>query len=103
MRELIGRALCFGLGFLFMAGAVPLFNFGEPGQQIWSVFQSYVAMLAEAIGVWQWVIMWLLGTFIIAGPLALVWLIAGRGVNRLLWILAGILGYGLWWMFGPKL
>lgn len=86
-----------------MAGAVPLFNFGETGQKIWTVFQGYVAALAEAIGVWQWLIMWLLGPFIIAGPLALVWLIAGRGVNRTLWIITGFLAYGIWGMFGPKL
>lgn len=85
-----------------MAGAVPLFNFGETGQKIWTVFQGYVAALAEGIGVWQWLITWLLGPFIIAGPLALVWLIAGREVNRTLWILTGFLAYGIWWMFSPK-
>ena len=52
-RKFVGRYLCVGLSFLFIAEAVRLFNFGETGQKIWTVFQGYVAALAQAIGVWQ--------------------------------------------------
>lgn len=103
MRAMIGRILCFGLGALYTAGAVPLFTFGETGKRIWGVVEQHVAALGEAIGVWPWLLMWALGFFAVGGPLALVWLVAGRTVNRTLWFLAGVMSYGAWWMFGPPL
>lgn len=98
-RELIGRALCFALGALFAAGAVPLFTFGPTGTQLWSLIEAQAAALASAIGVAPWIATTLLGFFAIGGPLALVWLIAGKQVNRLLWLLAGICAYGAVWLF----
>lgn len=98
MRELIGRLLCFALGALYTAGAVPLFTFGPAGKQIWDVFENSVAALATTISVSPWLATTLVGFFAIGGPLALVWLIAGKGVSRLMWMLAGVLGYGVFWL-----
>jgi len=100
MRANIGRILCFGLGFLFMAGAVPLFNFGAAGKQVWAVVEAQVTVIANAIGIWPWLAMWIVGAFAIGGPLALVWLIAGKQVNRTVWFLYGLAGYGVWWFSG---
>jgi len=103
MREYLGRSLCFGLGLLYAAGAVPLFNFGEVGASVWTVFEAQVVAIANTIGVWPWLLMWLLGPLIIGGPLALVWLIAGPGVRRIKWFLGGLVVYGVWWVFGPRI
>ncbi len=100
MHPTLGRALCFGLGFLFAAGAVPLFNFGEAGKQVWAGVESMVTPLATAIGIWPWLAMWILGFFVIGGPLALIWLIVGNQVNRTLWLFYGIVIYGIWWLTG---
>ena len=102
-RANVGRVLCFGLGLLYAAGAVPLFNFGQVGTDVWSVVEAQVTAIATAIGVWPWLLMWFLGPLIIGGPLALVWLIAGPGVRRIQWFLGGLIAYGLWWAFGPRL
>lgn len=98
-RELIGRTLCFALGALFAAGAVPLFTFGPTGAHLWSIIEAQAATIATAIGVAPWIATTLLGFFAIGGPLALVWLIAGKQVNRLFWLLAGICAYGAVWLF----
>lgn len=95
MREFVGRILCAGLGALYVAGAVPLFTFGEAGKQIRAFAEAQVTVIADALGIAPWVALALVGPFAIAGPLALVWLIAGNGINRSLWFLAGIAGYGL--------
>jgi len=94
-RKLLGSALCFGLGVLYTAGAVPLFTFGPTGKQLWSLFEAQVANLASAIGVAPWIATTLLGFLAIGGPLALVWLVAGKQVNRLMWLLAGMIAYGV--------
>ena len=93
-REVIGRLLCFGLGALYMAGAVPLLRFGPTGQYLWSLIETQVAALASAIGVAPWIATTLLGFLAIGGPLALVWRIAGQHVRRWRWLLAGMAGYG---------
>ena len=98
-RELIGRTLCFALGALFAAGAVPLFTFGPTGVHFWSAIETQAAAVATAIGVSPWIATTLLGFLAVGGPLALVWLIAGRQVNRLVWLLAGIVAYGAIWLF----
>lgn len=98
-REVIGRALCFALGALYTAGAVPLFTFGPTGKHLWSLIEAPVATLATSIGVAPWLATTLLGFFAIGGPLALVWLIAGKQVNRVRWLLAGVLAYGVYWLF----
>lgn len=77
-----------------MAGALPLFTFGETGKQISAFLESQVTVVAGALGVAPWIALALIGSFAIAGPLALVWLIAGKQVNRTLWFLIGIAGYG---------
>lgn len=97
-RELIGRFLCFALGVLYTAGAVPLFTFGPTGKYLWSVIETQVSTLAAAIGVAPWIATTLLGFFAIGGPLALVWLIAGKQVSRLFWLFAGICAYGVYWL-----
>lgn len=97
-RELIGRSLCFALGALYTAGAVPLFTFGPTGKHLWSIIETQVSALASAIGVAPWIATTLLGFFAIGGPLALVWLIAGKQVNRLFWLLIGICAYGVYWL-----
>ena len=76
-----------------MAGAVPLFTFGETGKQIRAFFEAQVTVLADAIGIAPWIALALIGPLAIAGPLALVWLIAGKGINRTLWFLAGVAGF----------
>ena len=100
MPRTLGRLLCFGLSFLFMAGAVPLFNFGEVGRQIWAVAESVVTPLANSIGVWPWLAMWILGFFVFAGPMALIWWVVGNKVNRTLWFFYGFAAYGIWWLSG---
>lgn len=95
MREFLGRILCAGLGALYMAGAVPLFTFGETGKQLRAFAEAQVTVIADALGIAPWIAIALIGPFAIAGPLALVWLIAGKGINRSLWFLAGIGGYGV--------
>lgn len=96
-RELLGRLLCFGLGALYAAGAVPLFTFGPTGKYLWSIFEQQVAAFATAVGVSPWLATTLIGLFAIGGPLALVWLIAGKGVSRLWWMLLGAVAYGVAW------
>jgi len=97
-REVIGRVLCFALGALYTAGAVPLFTFGPTGKHLWSLIEAHVATLATSIGVAPWLATTLVGFFAIGGPLALVWLIAGKQVRRLRWLLAGVLAYGAYWL-----
>ena len=97
-REMIGRILCFALGALYAAGAVPLFTFGPTGKQFWALIEAEAAAVATAIGVAPWIATTLLGFFAIGGPLALVWLIAGKQVHRWRWLLAGVLAYGALWM-----
>lgn len=97
-RELIGRILCFALGALYTAGAVPLFTFGPTGKYLWSLIETQVSALATAIGVAPWIATTLLGFLAVGGPLALVWLIAGKGVSRILWLFAGVVAYGVTWM-----
>ena len=99
MRETIGRLLCAGLGALYMAGAMPLFNYGAFGREFWPIIESYIAVLADSIGISTWFAMLLLSPFAIGGPMALVWIFAGRGINRTYWFLAGILGYGAFYLF----
>ncbi len=102
MRDNIGRALCFGLGLFYMIGAVPLFTFGESGKKLWAFIQAQVTVIADAVGIAPWLAIWFIGTFAIAGPLALVWLIAGKGVSRIYWFLAGVLAYIGYWIFLSK-
>ena len=103
MRQAIGALLCFATGALFVLGAVPLFNYGEVGRRVWPHVEAVVASIATTIGIAPWMAMWLLGFFAIGGPLAVVWLIAGRGVNRITWFLSGLIAGVLWWLFGPAL
>ncbi|MFM1815110.1 MAG: hypothetical protein RLZ98_1805 [Pseudomonadota bacterium] len=99
MREYIGRALCAGLGALYMAGAAPMFTFGETGMRLWTWIESVVTPLAQAAGIAPWMVMSALGPLAVGGPLALVWKIAGPGVSRISWFLAGIAAYGgYWWL-----
>lgn len=100
-RELIGRVLCFGLGALYSAGLVPLFTFGPRGQYLWSLIEAQVAEIGSVFGVAPWIATTLLGLFAVGGPLALVWLIAGRRVSRLYWTVIGAAAYGAYWMFAP--
>jgi hypothetical protein len=97
-RRLFGSVLCFAFGAFFAAGAVPLFTFGPSGKQLWVLFEAQVANLAGTIGVAPWIATTLLGIFAIGGPLALIWLIAGKQVNRLMWLLTGMIGYGVFRM-----
>ncbi len=78
-----------------MAGAVPLFTFGEAGQRLRAFGEAQVTLVADALGIAPWIAIALIGPLAIAGPLALVWLIAGKGINRALWFLAGVGGYGV--------
>lgn len=100
MTPALGRTLCFGLGFLYAAGAVPLFNFGTAGRQIWAHVESIVTPLANAAGIWPWLAMWILGFFVVGGPLALVWLMVGNHANRTLWLVYGMAAFGAWWISG---
>ena len=102
MRALIGRLLCAGLGALYMAGAAPLFTFGEFGRQLWGLIEDLVTPLAQSLGVAPWIAMALIAPFAIGGPLALVWKIAGKEVNRALWLLAGVAAYGVYWWFSGR-
>lgn len=98
MQDIIGRALCAGLGALYMAGAAPLFTFGETGRQILTFVETHIAPLAAAIGVAPWVVMASVTPLLAGGLLGLVWKIAGPGISRIRWFLAGVAGYGaLWW------
>ena len=97
-RAFIGRVLCFALGALYTAGAVPLFTFGPTGRHVWSLIEAQTAIIATSVGVAPWIATTLLGFFAIGGPLALVWLIAGKQVSRLLWLLAGVLAYAAYWL-----
>jgi hypothetical protein len=98
MREMIGRMLCSGLGAFYMTGAVPLFTFGETGKQLWAFIEATVAQVANAVGIPEWLALSAVAPFAIGGPLALVWLIAGKGINRTLWFIAGIAAAGLFFM-----
>ncbi len=99
MQQNFGRALCAGLGALYMAGAAPLFTFGETGQQLWAWIQGTVAPVASMVGIAPWMLTSALAPFAVAGPLALVWTIAGSQINRIYWFLAGVAGYGSgWWL-----
>ena len=100
MREFVGRILCFGLGLLYSAGAVPLFTFGKTADQLWAQFEHIVGMLANGIGIAPWLATTILGFFAIGGPLALVWVIAGRGVNRTMWFVGGVIAYAGLWVLG---
>ena len=100
VRENVGRVLCLALGALYMAGAVPLFNFGQAGAEVLAAIDQVITQIANAIGVWPWLLRWLIGPIIVGGPLALVWIIAGPGVKRILWFLGGIALYVMWWIFG---
>lgn len=98
MRENIGRLLCFALGALYMAGAAPLFTYGEAGKQLLAFVETQIAPLAANFGLPTWVVMWTVTPLLAGGVLGLVWKIAGPGVKRFRWFLAGIAGYGaLWW------
>ena len=99
-RVMIGSALCFGLGVLFFAGAVPLFNYGEAGQWIWGVFNEQARAIAAGFGVPGWIASVGLGLISIGGPMGLVWWIAGRETKRLMWFVIGALAYGASWMSG---
>ena len=77
---------------------MPLFTFGAIGKQLWALFERQIANLSPTIGVAPWIATKLLGIFTIGGSLALVWLIAGKQVNRLMWLLAGMIGYGVFRM-----
>ena len=57
-RDIIGRVLCFALGALYTAGAVPLFTFGPTGKHLWSQVELLVAQLATAIGIAPWLATW---------------------------------------------
>ena len=97
-RDIIGRVLCFALGALYTAGAVPLFTFGPTGKHLWSQVELLVAQFATAIGIAPWLATWLLGFLAIGGPWALVWLVAGNKVRRWRWMLAGVAAYGVFWL-----
>ncbi|MEL6299329.1 MAG: hypothetical protein AAFQ45_12240 [Pseudomonadota bacterium] len=99
VRNMFGRALCAGLGAGFVAGAIPLFTFGPAGQQVRAMIEPRIEALAAALGVPDWVGLAIAGSFAIAGPMALVWLIAGPDVRRLRWFVLGALGYGAVWAF----
>lgn len=100
MRDTFGRFACSLLGALYTAGAVPLFSFGETGAKIWNMFEQHVTAIADAVGISSWLALALLGPLTVGSPLALVWLIAGNGITRPFWFLAGIAAYGAYWMFG---
>ena len=102
-RVLIGSILCFGLGVLFIAGAVPLFNYGETGQWIWNAFNEQARAIALQFGVPGWIASAGLGLISLGGPLGLVWWIAGKETKRLMWFTLGLLAYGGSWMFGFQL
>lgn len=97
-RETIGRILCFALGVLYAAGALPLFTFGPTGKYLWTLIEAQVTALAASIGVAPWIATTLIGLFAIGGPLALVWLIAGKQVARVRWLLAGVVACGAYWL-----
>ena len=100
MRETIGRLLCFALGALYPAGLIPLFTFGDAAKQLWSWFEGNVLALTDPMGIPQFLVTYGLGTLTFAGPLALVWFIAGSGVKRIMWIFLGLIAYGAYWWFG---
>lgn len=94
MRDTIGRILCFALGALYAAGLVRLFTFGERGKQIWQLFENAATSLATQFGIPEFVAQLGLGSLTFAGPLALVWFIAGPGITRLFWLALGAIAFG---------
>lgn len=99
MRDAIGRLLCASLGALYTAGLIPLFNYGEIGQRIFATAEGVITQAADVIGIPAWLALALIGPSAVAGPWAVVWLIAGKGISRWFWFLVGIASYGAWWIF----
>ncbi|MGI9521847.1 MAG: hypothetical protein ACR2PG_09400 [Hyphomicrobiaceae bacterium] len=99
MRKSVGRLLCLGLGVFYMAGLVPLFGFGQFGEQLWTAFRGQVDSLAQMTGISSWIIIVAISPILVGGPLALVWRLAGSGINRFLWLLLGITLYWSLWIF----